>query len=274
MFDLTGKTALITWATGGIGMSIAKEMKARGAKLILSGTKKDILDKLVTDLGNDVKGIVADIGDKDSITSMAKEAENHFGRVDILVNNAGITIDGLLMRMKDEDWDNVININLTASMRLTRQILRGMLKRRYGRIIFISSIVGHTGNAGQSNYAASKSGLIGLTKSVAAEVASRGITCNLIAPGFISTPMTDKLTEDQTNSIIKNIPVARLGQPEDISSACVYLASEESSFITGTTLHINGGMGMLWFFLINNNNICLAYWSMYDTRGKLIIQKI
>ncbi|MDC0110506.1 3-oxoacyl-[acyl-carrier-protein] reductase [Alphaproteobacteria bacterium] len=245
MFDLTDKTALITGATGGIGMAIAKEMKERGAKLILSGTKKDILDKLVANLGKDVKGIIADIGNKDSIASMAKEAENYFGSVDILVNNAGITIDGLLMRMKDEDWDNVININLTASMRLTRQILRGMLKRRYGRVIFISSIVGHTGNAGQSNYAASKSGLIGLTKSLAAEVASRGITCNLIAPGFISTPMTDKLTEDQTNSIIKNIPVARLGQPEDISSACVYLASEESSFITGTTLHINGGMGML-----------------------------
>jgi len=245
MFDLTGKTALITGATGGIGMAVAKEMKARGAKLILSGTKKDILDKLVANLGKDVKGIVADIGDKNSIVSMAKEAENYFGSLDILINNAGITSDGLLMRMKDEDWDNVININLTASMRLTRQILRGMLKKRSGRIIFISSIVGHTGNAGQSNYAASKSGLIGLTKSVAAEVASRGITCNLIAPGFISTPMTDRLTEDQINSIIKNIPVARLGQPEDISSACVYLASEEASFITGTTLHVNGGMGML-----------------------------
>ena len=245
MFDLTGKTALITGSTGGIGMAVAKEMKARGAKLILSGTKKDILDKLVADLGSDVKGIIADLGDKDSIASMAKEAENHFGKVDILINNAGITIDRLLIRMKDEDWDNVININLTASMRLTRQILRGMLKRRYGRIIFISSIVGHTGNAGQSNYAASKAGLIGLTKSVAAEVASRGITCNLIAPGFISTPMTDKLSEDQTNNIIKNIPVDRLGQPEDISSACVYLASKESGFITGTTLHVNGGMGML-----------------------------
>ena len=245
MFDLSGKTALITGATGGIGMSVAKEMKARGAKLILSGTKKDILDKLVANLGNDVKGIVADLGDKDSIVSMAKEAEDYFGKVDILINNAGITIDGLLMRMKDEDWDNVININLSASMRLTRQILRGMIKRRYGRIVFISSIVGHTGNAGQSNYAASKSGLIGLTKSIAAEVASRGITCNLIAPGFIATPMTDKLTEDQTSNIIKNIPVNRLGQPEDISTACVYLASEESSFITGTTLHINGGMAML-----------------------------
>ena len=245
MFNLTGKTALITGATGGIGMSIAKEMKTRGANLILSGTKKNILDELVSNLGDGVKGIVANLGDKDSIVLMAKEAEEYFGKVDILVNNAGITIDGLLMRMKDEDWDSVININLTASMRLTRQILRGMIKRRYGRIIFISSVVGYTGNAGQSNYAASKSGLIGLTKSIAAEVASRGITCNLIAPGFISTPMTDKLTEDQKIAIIKNIPVNRLGQPEDIASACVFLVSEESSFITGTTLHSNGGMGML-----------------------------
>ena len=245
MFDLIDKTALITGATGGIGMAVAKKMKARGAKLIISGTRKDVLDKLVADLGNNVKAIVADLGDKESIALMAREAESCFGKIDILVNNAGITIDGLLMRMKDEDWDNVININLTASMRLTRQILKGMLKRRYGRIIFISSVVGYTGNAGQSNYAASKSGLIGLTKSVAAEVASRGITCNLIAPGFISTPMTDKLTEEQTSNIVKNIPIGRLGQPEDISSACVYLASEESSFITGTTLHVNGGMGML-----------------------------
>ena len=245
MFNLTGKTALITGATGGIGMSIAKEMKTRGANLILSGTKKNILDELVSNLGDGVKGIVANLGDKDSIVLMAKEAEEYFGKVDILVNNAGITIDGLLMRMKDEDWDSVININLTASMRLTRQILRGMIKRRYGRIIFISSVVGYTGNAGQSNYAASKSGLIGLTKSIAAEVASRGITCNLIAPGFISTPMTDKLTEDQKIAIIKNIPVNRLGQPEDIASACIFLVSEEASFITGTTLHSNGGMGML-----------------------------
>jgi 3-oxoacyl-[acyl-carrier protein] reductase len=176
---------------------------------------------------------------------MAKKAEEYSGQVDILINNAGITIDSLLMRMKDEDWNKVINVNLTAAMRLTRQLLRGMIKRRYGRIIFISSIVGYTGNAGQSNYSASKSGLIGLTKSIAAEVASRGITCNLIAPGFISTPMTDKLTEEQKNNIIKNIPVDRLGQPEDISSACIYLASDQSSFVTGTTLHVNGGMGML-----------------------------
>ena len=220
-------------------------MKDRGAKLILSGTRENVLNQMVKDLGDDVKSVVSNLQDKDSILSMAKDAEACHGKIDILVNNAGITIDGLLMRMKDEDWDTVINVNLTACMRLTRQVLRGMLKRRYGRIIFISSIVGYTGNAGQSNYSASKSGLIGLSKSLAAEVASRGITCNLVAPGFISTPMTDKLTEDQKNNIIKNIPVDRLGSPQDISAACVYLASEESSFITGTTLHVNGGMAML-----------------------------
>jgi len=246
MFDLTGKIALITGATGGIGQAIAKQMKDRGAKLILSGTRENVLNQMVKDLGDDVKSVVSNLQDKDSILSMAKDAEACHGKIDILVNNAGITIDGLLMRMKDEDWDTVINVNLTACMRLTRQVLRGMLKRRYGRIIFISSIVGYTGNAGQSNYSASKSGLIGLSKSLAAEVASRGITCNLVAPGFISTPMTDKLTEDQKNNIIKNIPVDRLGSPQDISAACVYLASEESSFITGTTLHVNGGMAMLW----------------------------
>ena len=245
MFDLTGRVALITGATGGIGISIAKKMKSRGAKLILSGTKKEILTRLESELGNNVKSIVTDLSKKDDIMSLAKEAEQFFGAIDILVNNAGITADGLLLRMKDEDWDRVIDINLSASMRLTRQVIRGMLKRKYGRIIFISSIVGHTGNAGQSNYAASKSALVGLTKSIAAEVASRGITCNLVAPGFISTPMTDKLSEDQKNNIIKNIPVDRLGDPNDISSGCLYLSSEEASFITGTTLHINGGMGMI-----------------------------
>ena len=245
MFNLKGKTALITGASGGIGKSIAYKLKLSGARIILSGTRKEVLDDLATDLGGDVEVIIADLNDKESIISMAKKAEEYSGQIDILINNAGITSDGLLMRMKDEDWDRVINVNLTASMRLTRSLLRGMIKRRYGRIIFISSIVGYTGNAGQSNYAASKSGLIGLTKSIAAEVAARGITCNLIAPGFISTPMTDKLTEEQKNNIIKNIPVDRLGQPEDISSACIYLASDQSSFVTGTTLHINGGMGML-----------------------------
>ena len=245
MFNLSGKTVLITGASGGIGRAIAYQLKLSGASLILSGTRKEALDKISSDLGGDVEVITANLDDRNSVLSMAKKAEEYSGKIDVLINNAGITIDGLLMRMKDEDWDKVISVNLTASMRLTRQLLRGMIKRRYGRIIFISSIVGYTGNAGQSNYAASKSGLIGLTKSIAAEVAGRGITCNLIAPGFISTPMTDKLSEEQKNNIIKNIPVDRLGQPEDISSACLYLASDQSSFVTGTTLHVNGGMGML-----------------------------
>ncbi len=245
MFNLNGKVALITGATGGIGMSIARKMKQFGVKLILSGTKKNILADLSSELGGDVKTIVTDLSKKDDITFLAKEAEETFGKLDLLVNNAGITADTLFLRMKDEDWDRVIEINLSAAMRLTRQIIRGMLKRKHGRIIFISSIVGHTGNAGQSNYSASKSGLIGLTKSIALEVAGRGITCNLIAPGFISSPMTDKLTEDQKNNIIKNIPVNRLGNADDVSNGCVYLASDEASFITGTTLHINGGMGMI-----------------------------
>ncbi len=245
MFDLTNKVALITGATGGIGSSIAKKMKSRGAKLVLSGTKKEILKNLKTELGEEVEFIVTNLANKDDITSLAKKAEEYFGSIDILINNAGITADNLILRMKDEDWEKVININLTASMKLTKEVVRGMLKRKFGRIIFISSIVGYTGNPGQSNYAASKSGLVGLTKSIASEVASRGITCNLIAPGFISTPMTDKLTDEQKSKIIKNIPINRLGNTDDISYGCLYLSSDEASFVTGTTLHINGGMGMI-----------------------------
>ena len=244
MFDLTDKVILLTGASGGIGKSVARKMKKSGAKIILSGTKKTVLDDLSSELGNDTKSIITDLNSKEDIITLAEEAESYFGRVDILVNNAGITADSLFIRMRDEDWDNVLNVNLTARMRLTRQVIKGMLKRRFGRIIFISSIVGYTGNPGQANYSASKSALTGLTKSIALEVAARGITCNLIAPGFISTPMTDKLTEDQKNKIIVNIPVNRLGQTDDISNGCVYLASDEASFVTGTTLHINGGMGM------------------------------
>ena len=245
MFDLTGKVVLLTGATGGIGRSIAKKMKKKGARIILSGTRQNVLDELSSELGEDTKAIATDLTSKESILSLAKEAETIFGHIDVLINNAGITADNLFIRMKDEEWENVININLSASMRLTRQVIKGMLKRRYGRIIFISSIVGFTGNPGQSNYSASKSALSGLTKSVALEVAGRGITCNLIAPGFISTPMTDKLTVEQQNKIIVNIPANRLGKPEDISNGCIYLASDEASFITGTTLHINGGMSMI-----------------------------
>ncbi len=244
MFDLKDKVVLLTGASGGIGKSIALKMKESRARLIISGTRKNVLDEIVTQLGSDTKSIVTNLSSKESILALANEAETIHGRIDILINNAGITADNLFLRMKDEDWDKVININLSASMRLTRQVIKGMLKRKSGRIIFISSIVGYTGNAGQSNYSASKSALVGLTKSIALEVASRGITCNLIAPGFISTPMTDKLTDEQKKKIIVNIPVNRLGEVEDISNGCVYLASDEASFVTGTTLHINGGMGM------------------------------
>ena len=192
-----------------------------------------------------LKTIITDLNNKDDVLNLAKEAEASFGHIDILINNAGITADNLFLRMKDDEWDQVINVNLSAPMRLTRQVIKGMLKRRYGRVIFISSVVGYSGNAGQSNYAASKSALVGFTKSIALEVASRGITCNLIAPGFISTPMTDKLSDDQKKNIVENIPVNRLGKVDDISNGCVYLASDEASFITGTTLHINGGMSMI-----------------------------
>ena len=245
MFELSDKVALITGASGGIGMSIVKKMKQCGAKLIISGTRQNVLNNLASELGNDVKTIITDLNNKDDVLNLAKEAEASFGHIDILINNAGITADNLFLRMKDDEWDQVINVNLSAPMRLTRQVIKGMLKRRYGRVIFISSVVGYSGNAGQSNYAASKSALIGFTKSIALEVASRGITCNLIAPGFISTPMTDKLSDDQKKNIVENIPVNRLGKVDDISNGCVYLASDEASFITGTTLHINGGMSMI-----------------------------
>ena len=245
MFELSDKVALITGASGGIGMSIVKKMKQRGAKLIISGTRQNVLNDLASELGNDVKTIITDLNNKDDVLNLAKEAEASFGHIDILINNAGITADNLFLRMKDDEWDRVIDVNLSAPMRLTRQVIKGMLKRRYGRVIFISSVVGYSGNAGQSNYAASKSALVGFTKSIALEVASRGITCNLIAPGFISTPMTDKLSDDQKKNIVENIPVNRLGKVDDISNGCVYLASDEAGFITGTTLHINGGMSMI-----------------------------
>ena len=245
MFELSDKVVLITGASGGIGMSIVKKMKQCGAKLIISGTRQNVLNDLASELGNDVKTIITDLNNKDDILNLAKKAEASFGHIDILINNAGITADNLFLRMKDDEWDQVINVNLSAPMRLTRQVIKGMLKRRYGRVIFISSVVGYSGNAGQSNYAASKSALVGFTKSIALEVASRGITCNLIAPGFISTPMTDKLSDDQKKNIVENIPVNRLGKVDDISNGCVYLASDEAGFITGTTLHINGGMSMI-----------------------------
>mgnify|MGYP001160144021 FL=1 len=244
MFLLKDKTVLITGASGGIGQEVARHMSKQGADIILTGTNEEKLKKISSDLGQKSKYIVADLGNDQDIDNLSQNAENYNGKIDILVNNAGITSDNLFLRMKDEEWDKVLNINLNSNVKLTKKIIRGMIKRRFGRIIFITSIIGFSGNAGQSNYASSKAALSGFSKSIALEVANRGITSNLIAPGYIQTPMTEKLNEDQKNNILEKIPVSRLGEPQDIASACVYLASDEASFVTGSTLHVNGGMGM------------------------------
>jgi len=244
MFLLKDKTVLITGASGGIGQEVARNMSKQGADIILTGTNEEKLKKISSDLGQKSKYIVADLGNDQDIDNLSQNAENYNGKIDILVNNAGITSDNLFLRMKDEEWDKVLNINLNSNVKLTKKIIRGMIKRRFGRIIFITSIIGFSGNAGQSNYASSKAALSGFSKSIALEVANRGITSNLIAPGYIQTPMTEKLNEDQKKNILEKIPVSRLGEPQDIASACVYLASDEASFVTGSTLHVNGGMGM------------------------------
>lgn len=245
MFDLSGKTALVTGASGGIGGAIARALHGAGARVTLCGTRADALNALAGELKERVHVATADLSDALSLDAMIKTAEGAMGRIDILVNNAGVTHDTLMMRMKDEDWQKVIDVNLTATFRLSRAVLRSMMKTRWGRIISITSIVGVTGNAGQANYAASKAGMIGLTKSLAAEVASRGITANCIAPGFIATPMTDALNEDQKTRLMGGIPAGRFGAPADIAAAAVYLASEEASYVTGQTLHVNGGMAMI-----------------------------
>lgn len=246
MFNLTGKTALITGASGGIGGSIAKALKAHGAKVAISGTNEEKLKALAEELGGDVVIIAANLSDKADVERLAKEAEEKLGgQVDILVNNAGVTKDGLFMRMKDEDFESVINVNLTSTFILTRSIIKGMFKRRYGRIINISSVVGTSGNPGQANYCASKGGLVSMTKSIAQEAASRNITANCIAPGFIATAMTDKLNDQQKEKINETIPAGKMGSPEDIAAAAVYLASEESAYVTGQTIHVNGGMLMV-----------------------------
>ncbi len=245
MFDLSGKTALVTGATGGIGGAVAKALHARGATVAISGTRREALDTLAAELGDRVHVIPANLSDKDSVEALVPAAEAAMGSLDILVNNAGVTRDGLFMRMKDEDWDLVIRVNLEGAFRLCRAAVKGMMKRRTGRIISITSIVGVTGNPGQGNYAASKAGLIGMSKSLAAEVASRGITVNCIAPGFIETPMTDVLNDKQRETILGNVPAGRLGTPEEIAAAVVYLASAEASYVTGQTLHVNGGMAMI-----------------------------
>ena len=246
MFDLTGKTALVTGATGGIGADIARALHGQGATVILSGTREAVLEELAGELGERAHVRAANLGEAESIEALAKEAEAAVeGGVDILINNAGITRDSLMMRMKDEDWQTVIDVNLTAGFRLSRALMRGMMKRRWGRIIGISSIVGATGNAGQVNYAAAKAGMVGFSKAMAAEVANRGITVNVVAPGFIETAMTDVLPEAQKEKLLGSVPMGRLGTPGDIASACAYLASEEAGYVTGATLHVNGGMAML-----------------------------
>jgi len=245
MFDLTGKGALVTGASGGIGAAVAKALHAQGANVAISGTRKEKLDALAKELGDRVHVLPCDLRDRAAVVKLAEEAEKTVGQVDILVNNAGITHDNLFMRMKDEEWDDVINVNLNSVFVLTRGILRGMMRRRYGRIVNIASISGVFGNPGQANYAASKAGLVGMTKSLAREVASRGITANAVAPGFISTPMTDALTPKQVEMIAAAIPAQKFGRPDDIASAVVFLSSQESGYVTGETMHINGGMVMV-----------------------------
>ncbi|WP_417259036.1 3-oxoacyl-[acyl-carrier-protein] reductase [Celeribacter sp.] len=245
MFDLTGKNALVTGASGGIGGAIAKALHGAGATVVLSGTRQEPLDALAAELGERAYVLTCNLSDKDSVEALPKQAVEAMGSVDILVNNAGITRDQLFMRMSDDEWESVLNVNLTSTMRLCKGVMRGMMKARWGRIVNISSIVGATGNPGQANYAASKAGLVGMSKSLAYEVASRGITVNCVAPGFIATAMTDKLTDEQKGKINVQIPAARMGTPEEIAAAVLYLASPEAGYTTGATVHVNGGMAML-----------------------------
>ena len=246
MFDLSGKTALVTGASGGIGGAIAEALHARGADVALAGRKREPLEALAAKLGARAHVVVADLSDPAAADALAADAEAALGgRVDILVNNAGLTRDNLFIRMKDEEWNEVIAVNLTAGFRLSRAIVRGMMKRRFGRIVGITSVVGVTGNPGQANYAASKAGMIGMSKALAAEVASRGITVNCIAPGFIATAMTDALNDQQREAISGRIPAGRLGTSAEIAAATVYLASDEAAYVTGQTIHVNGGMAMV-----------------------------
>ncbi len=245
MFDLTGKTALVTGATGGIGAAIAKALHKAGATVAISGTRAPVLEALKAEMGDRVHVVPCNLSDAADVEKLVPAAEAAMGGLDILVNNAGITKDGLAMRMKDEDWQQVIDVNLTASFRLTRAAMRPMMKKRWGRIVNITSVVGVTGNPGQVNYVASKAGIIGLTKSLAQELASRNVTVNAVAPGFIATPMTDVLNDKQKEGILTRVPAGRLGSPEDIAAAVLYLASQEASYVTGQTLHVNGGMAMI-----------------------------
>ena len=245
MFDLTGRKALVTGASGRIGEAVARALHAQGATVGLHGTRVEKLEALAGDLGERVKIFPANLSERSEVKDLAAKAESELEGVDILVNNAGITRDGLFVRMSDEDWDTVLEINLTAAFRLTRELTHPMMRRRSGRIINISSVVGVTGNPGQANYCASKAGLIGLSKSLAQEIAGRGITVNCVAPGFIESAMTDKLNEKQRDSILGAIPMKRMGAGEEVASAVVYLASHEAAYVTGQTIHVNGGMVMV-----------------------------
>jgi len=244
MFDLTGKTALVTGATGGIGGAIARALHAQGATVAISGTRQDALAALAQELGSRVHVLPCDLSNKDEIEKLVPSAEEKMQKLDILVANAGVTRDNLFVQLSDEDWDRVIAVNLTSTFRLARAAVKGMMRRRFGRVIGISSVVGATGNPGQSNYTAAKAGMVGMIKSVAAEYAKRGVTANCIAPGFIATPMTDKLNEKQREAIMNRVPAARLGTAAEIAAAAVYLASDEAAYVTGSTLHVNGGMAM------------------------------
>ncbi len=243
--DFTGKCALVTGATGGIGRVIVKKLHDAGATVIITDMRQEALDEFAAELKERVFAFACNLGDPADIDALVSKAEKAAGAIDILVNNAGLTKDNLFMRMKDEDWNLVLNVNLTAGFRLARAAIRGMMKRRYGRIISMASVVGVTGNPGQANYSASKAGMIGMTKCLAAEIASRGITANCVAPGFIKTAMTDALPEEAKEKLARSIPMARLGLPEDVANAVVFLASDEASYITGQTIHVNGGMAMI-----------------------------
>ena len=245
MFDLSGKIALVTGASGGIGGAIARALHAQGAAVVLSGTRAEALEALKAELGERAHVLACDLGDPAAVDALFGQAEAAAGEVQIVVSNAGLTRDGLLLRMKDEDWETVMKVNLEAYFRLSRAALKGMMRRRYVRIIGITSVVGVTGNPGQSNYAASKAGMIGFSKALAQEVATRNVTVNCVAPGFIASPMTDALNDQQRGAILGRIPAGRLGEGADVAAACCYLASEEAGYVTGQTLHVNGGMAMI-----------------------------
>jgi 3-oxoacyl-[acyl-carrier protein] reductase len=244
MFDLTGKTALVTGATGGIGGAIARSLHTQGAKVAISGTRREVLDALAGELGG-AAVLPCDLADKDAVEALVPKAEEALGQLDILVANAGITRDNLFVQLKDAEWEQVLNVNLTSTFRLARAAVKGMMRRRFGRIIGITSVVGVTGNPGQSNYTAAKAGMIGMFKSIGKEYAKRGVTANCVAPGFIATPMTDKLNEKQREAILAMVPAGKLGSGADVAAAVVYLASNEAAYMTGQTLHVNGGMAMI-----------------------------